>query len=132
MLNVTPEVADALAEGRPVVALESTIVTHGMPYPDNLTTARGFQNAPPGISVDNILATAGLNDTSTAEQVVDYFIKLLVQAPIHSQLRQMLIDYLKKNDNGTIGTFTLDATTKDKKVRGLIHLLLSRPEAQNF
>ncbi|MFN8080384.1 MAG: pseudouridine-5'-phosphate glycosidase [Kineosporiaceae bacterium] len=43
MLNVTPEVADALAEGRPVVALESTIVTHGMPYPDNLTTAQGVE-----------------------------------------------------------------------------------------
>jgi hypothetical protein len=63
---------------------------------------------------------------------VDYFVKLLVQAPINPELRQLLIDYLKKNDTGTIGTFTLDATTKDRKVRGLIHLLLSRPEAQNF
>eukprot|EP01137_Pigoraptor_chileana_P019530 Opistho-2@80680 len=35
----TEPVASALAEGRPVVALESTIVAHGMPYPDNLTTA---------------------------------------------------------------------------------------------
>ena len=43
MLHVTPEVADALAQGGPVVALESTIVTHGMPYPDNLTTAQGVE-----------------------------------------------------------------------------------------
>ncbi|MEZ4776849.1 MAG: pseudouridine-5'-phosphate glycosidase [Bacteroidia bacterium] len=33
------EVADALAENRPVVALESTIISHGMPYPQNLETA---------------------------------------------------------------------------------------------
>lgn len=31
----TPEVADALSTGKPVVALESTIITHGMPFPDN-------------------------------------------------------------------------------------------------
>ena len=38
-LHVAPEVAEALANGRPVVALESTIVAHGMPYPENLETA---------------------------------------------------------------------------------------------
>lgn len=40
LLVIAPEVADALAEGRPTVALESTIITHGMPYPDNLAMAR--------------------------------------------------------------------------------------------
>lgn len=40
MLSLTPEVADALASGRPVVALESTIISHGMPYPKNVETAR--------------------------------------------------------------------------------------------
>ena len=39
-LDCTPEVRDALATGRPVVALESTIVSHGMPYPKNVQTAR--------------------------------------------------------------------------------------------
>ncbi len=39
-LEIRPEVRDALAEGRPVVALESTILSHGMPYPENLETAR--------------------------------------------------------------------------------------------
>jgi pseudouridine-5'-phosphate glycosidase len=38
-LSVSPEVGDALAEGRAVVALESTIITHGMPYPQNLQMA---------------------------------------------------------------------------------------------
>ena len=39
-LKITAEVAAALAQNRPVVALESTIITHGMPYPQNVKTAR--------------------------------------------------------------------------------------------
>ncbi len=38
-LDIHPEVAQALAQGRPVVALESTIISHGMPYPQNVETA---------------------------------------------------------------------------------------------
>ncbi|KAM6960566.1 uncharacterized protein FYW47_009136 [Aplochiton taeniatus] len=38
--RVHPAVCHALAESRPVVALESTIITHGMPYPNNLSTAK--------------------------------------------------------------------------------------------
>ncbi len=38
-LDVNPEVAVALAQGKPVVALESTIISHGMPYPQNVETA---------------------------------------------------------------------------------------------
>ena len=38
-LDVAPEVAQAVADGRPVVALESTIISHGMPYPQNVETA---------------------------------------------------------------------------------------------
>ena len=40
LYTCSPVVAEALAQGRPVVALESTIITHGMPYPQNLETAR--------------------------------------------------------------------------------------------
>ena len=36
---IHPEVCDAVASCRPVVALETTIVTHGMPYPENVETA---------------------------------------------------------------------------------------------
>jgi pseudouridylate synthase len=42
-LVVADEVAQTLADGGPVVALESTIISHGMPYPDNLETARGVE-----------------------------------------------------------------------------------------
>ena len=38
-LSVTPEIADAVAAGKPVVALESTILSHGMPYPQNVEFA---------------------------------------------------------------------------------------------
>ncbi|MCV2869978.1 pseudouridine-5'-phosphate glycosidase [Defluviimonas sp. WL0002] len=39
-LSLSPEVAKAREDGAPIVALESTIITHGMPYPRNLETAR--------------------------------------------------------------------------------------------
>src|SRR5205823_1150546 len=39
-LVISPDVASALAEGTPVVALESTIIAHGMPFPQNAEMAR--------------------------------------------------------------------------------------------
>ena len=39
LLHISEEVADAISSRRPVVVLESTIISHGMPYPDNLATA---------------------------------------------------------------------------------------------
>jgi len=43
-LDIAPEVAQALSEGKPVVALESTIISHGMPYPRNVETALTVEN----------------------------------------------------------------------------------------
>ena len=43
-LDIAPEVGAALKEGRPVVALESTIISHGMPYPQNVETARNVED----------------------------------------------------------------------------------------
>ena len=45
MLELAPEVADALAGGRPVVALESTLIAHGLPRPGNLGTALQIEAA---------------------------------------------------------------------------------------
>jgi uncharacterized protein (DUF1800 family) len=101
-------------------------------FANALATNRSTTIGNTGIPLDTVLATGGLRSTATAEQVVDYFIQLLVQRPLAANVRQALIDYLKQADNGTVGNFTLDTTAKDKKVRGLIHLLLARPEAQNF
>lgn len=65
--QLSEEVADAIAGGQPVVALESTIISHGMPYPENLEVARGVeavvrQNGavPATIAVIDGLVHAGL------------------------------------------------------------------------
>lgn len=42
-LELTPEVADALTTGKPLVALESTIISHGMPWPQNVETAMAVE-----------------------------------------------------------------------------------------
>jgi pseudouridine-5'-phosphate glycosidase len=44
LIQLSPEVAAARADGRPVVALESTIIAHGMPWPQNLETAREVED----------------------------------------------------------------------------------------
>jgi pseudouridylate synthase len=44
-MRIAPEVAEALAGGRPVVALESTLISHGLPRPDNLHVAREVEAA---------------------------------------------------------------------------------------
>ncbi|HRF27100.1 MAG TPA: pseudouridine-5'-phosphate glycosidase [Ferruginibacter sp.] len=44
-LHVLPEVSEALSTGKPVVALESTIISHGMPYPKNVETALAVEQA---------------------------------------------------------------------------------------
>ena len=43
-LKIQPEVKDALDQGLPVVALESTIISHGMPWPKNVETAQSVEN----------------------------------------------------------------------------------------
>ncbi|MBR5533403.1 MAG: pseudouridine-5'-phosphate glycosidase [Ruminiclostridium sp.] len=49
-LDIHPEVAEALKQGKPVVALESTIISHGMPYPQNVQTA---------LEVEEVVRSAG-------------------------------------------------------------------------
>lgn len=45
LLNIQPEVAEAIQKGLPIVALESTIISHGMPYPKNVETALAVEDA---------------------------------------------------------------------------------------
>lgn len=68
-IEVLPEVADALAAGRGVVALESTIISHGLPRPDNLDVARRVEDVvrstgavPATIAVVAGRARVGLDD----------------------------------------------------------------------
>jgi pseudouridine-5'-phosphate glycosidase len=69
LLNFSPEVAEARAGKKPIVALESTIITHGMPYPMNIETARSVEEAvrgagavPATIAVIDGRFRIGLND----------------------------------------------------------------------
>jgi pseudouridine-5'-phosphate glycosidase len=71
VLTVLPEVAEALAAGRPVVALESTIISHGLPRPDNLRVAREIEQAvrrggavPATIALVDGQARVGLDDAA--------------------------------------------------------------------
>jgi pseudouridine-5'-phosphate glycosidase len=68
-LLIHPEVATALKEGRAVVALESTIISHGMPWPQNVATAREVENivrengaVPATIAILDGKCCVGLND----------------------------------------------------------------------
>ncbi|MFK7859841.1 MAG: pseudouridine-5'-phosphate glycosidase [Granulosicoccus sp.] len=65
---ISPDVQTALSEGQGIVALESTIITHGMPYPDNRDTALRVEQAvrdngavPATIAILNGIPTIGLS-----------------------------------------------------------------------
>ena len=71
LIDFAPSVRDALAAGHPVVALESTIITHGMPYPQNVETARAVEAivreggaVPATIAVLGGRITVGLDDAA--------------------------------------------------------------------
>lgn len=73
MLLIHEEVRDALADGGPVVALESTIIAHGLPRPDNLAAARRIEDAvraegavPATIAVVDGAIRVGLDDGALA------------------------------------------------------------------
>lgn len=68
-IHIHPEVAAALRDGEPVVALESTIIAHGMPYPQNTATARAVEEIvrsngaiPATIAIIQGKCTVGLTD----------------------------------------------------------------------
>lgn len=75
LIEIHPEVQKALSENKPVVALESTIISHGMPWPDNVVTALAVENMirengaiPATIAIFNGRCHVGL----TKEQI-EYF-----------------------------------------------------------
>jgi len=76
-LEIQPEIKSALAERRPVVALESTIISHGMPYPQNLATTFEVERIvrengaiPATIAIINGKCYAGLTNAQ-----LEYFAK---------------------------------------------------------
>jgi pseudouridine-5'-phosphate glycosidase len=77
-MDIAPEVQKALDEGRPVVALESTIITHGMPYPDNSRMAA---------NVETIIAAEGAIPATIA--IIDGRLKIGVSADERETLAQV-------------------------------------------
>ena len=91
-LDIAPEVRQALAEGRPVVALESTIISHGMPYPQNVETA---------LNVEKIIRENGAVPATIA----------VIKGRLKAGLSPEEIDYL-----GKTGTAVATASRRDLPV----------------
>lgn len=83
LVRHSAEVARSLERGSPVVALETTIVAHGMPYPKNLETARAVERVvrdngavPATIAVLDSAIAVGLNDAELSRVARDTMLKL--------------------------------------------------------
>ena len=107
-LDVAPEVAAAVAAGKPVVALESTIISHGMPYPQNVETALKVEQiirdngaVPATIAILGGRLKAGL----TAEEI-EYLGKK-GQDVIKASRRDLAVLVARKADGATTVTTTM-------------------------
>lgn len=85
-LSLSPDVAEALEAGRPVVALESTIISHGLPRPRNLEAARDFETilrergvTPATIAVLDGVLKVGLTDDELVRIAEEDIVKLSVR-----------------------------------------------------
>ena len=107
-LDINPEVAAALAAGKPVVALESTIISHGMPYPQNVETALNVERiirengaVPATIAIIGGRLKAGL----TAEEI-EYLGKK-GQANAKASRRDLAVLCARGEDGATTVTTTM-------------------------
>ena len=107
-LDIHPEVAEALAAGKPVVALESTIISHGMPYPQNVETALNVERiirehgaVPATIAIIGGRLKAGLS----AEEI-EYFGKK-GQAIHKASRRDLAVLCARGEDGATTVTTTM-------------------------
>ena len=107
-LDISPEVADALAQGKPVVALESTIISHGMPYPQNVETALAVEQivrengaVPATIAVIGGRLKAGLTPDE-----IEYFGKK-GQAIAKASRRDLAVLCARGEDGATTVTTTM-------------------------
>ena len=107
-LSISPEVEQALRAGKPVVALESTIISHGMPYPQNVETAlRVEQTIRDNGAVPATIAIIGgrLKAGCTAEEI-EYLGKK-GQAVIKASRRDLPVLLARKEDGATTVTTTM-------------------------
>ncbi|WP_234853486.1 pseudouridine-5'-phosphate glycosidase [Paracoccus everestensis] len=107
-LTHSPEVSDALAAGRPVVALESTIITHGMPWPQNLEMARQVEQ----VIRDNgaVPATIAVMDGQIHVGLTDDALQALARTPSEQAMKLSRADLAVCLANGRTGATTVAAT----------------------
>lgn len=114
-LRYSPDVAEAKAAGRPLVALESTIITHGMPYPQNLRTAQ---------LVEADVRTAGAVPATMA--VMDGVLHIgLTEAELETLAQAQNVAKLSRADlaaciaTGRTGATTVAATMIAARIAGI-------------
>jgi uncharacterized protein (DUF1800 family) len=89
---------------------------------NTLATNRGTS----GTRFDATALLAGA-DSSTADKVVDLLASRLNVDDVSSEVRSSWVDYMNRNDDGSLGTWTNTSGNVDKKVRGLVHVMLTSP-----
>ena len=92
---------------------------------NTLCTNRGAT----GTRLDPSRLLAG-RDASTADKVVDILADRFNVADVSASVRLSWIEYMNANDDGSRGTWTNTTANVDKKVRGLVHLMLTSPAFQ--
>lgn len=106
-LDINPEVKTALEQGKPVVALESTIISHGMPYPKNVETALNVENIirDKGAVPATIAILSGKLKVGLTEEEIEY----LGKAPNVIKASRRDIPYIvsKKLDGATTVASTM-------------------------
>jgi pseudouridine-5'-phosphate glycosidase len=114
-IHLHPAIAAALREGEPVVALESTIIAHGMPYPQNTLTARAVEEIvrsngaiPATIAIIKGKCTVGLTD-----EELEYF------GQAKDILKVSLRDMPYVISNGLFGATTVAATMRIAAMAGI-------------
>src|SRR6476661_4793547 len=78
LLNISLDVANALAAGRPVVALESTVIAHGLPRPTNLETAQRLETIVRDAGA--VAATIGIIEGKLTVGLNEQQLRLLAQS----------------------------------------------------
>ena len=107
-LDIHPEVAAALAEGKPVVALESTIISHGMPYPQNVETALNVERIvrENGAVPATIAVIGGRLKAGLSPEEIEYFGKK-GQAIAKASRRDLAVLCTRGEDGATTVTTTM-------------------------
>ena len=107
-LSISPEVQEALKAGKPVVALESTIISHGMPYPQNVETALTVEQTirENGAVPATIAVIGGQLKAGCTPEEIEYLGKK-GQAVIKASRRDLPVLIARKADGATTVTTTM-------------------------